>query len=585
MAAPDDPTQETSTTESMQRLERAIAAYLDFQSTEPPQDRETWLAAHPDLRDLLEPMLDGDPEPVAEDPVAGRQLGDFELVRRIGTGGMGVVYEAEQCSLGRRVALKLLRAHLSLESRALARFRREATIIASLEHPGIVKVLAVGEHEGAHFFAMELVDGVPLNKVITQISGHDPSTLSGSSVGETVLRESLRAQARPDPQPDVEQLERVWSKGYVETVVSLMAQVAQALGHAHDQGVVHRDVKPSNILVRRDGRAVLTDFGVARVDDLPGMTLTGEFAGSPHYVAPEQAMAKRVAVDHRADIFSLGATLYELLTLRLAFPGETNQEVLARIVTKDPVDPQKLNPKLAPDLAAIVMKALEKDPDRRYANARAFAEDLESFLSYRPVQARRVSMRTRVLRTVRREPLKAALIAVLLLAVPAIVGMGGYLLAKSRSIEVGDQTRREEETERRLATAYHQLHEGLPSRAVAQFAAILADDPSVVEARVGQILALLRSPSGQQRARELIGTRSNALPGIEQLLVRRARGGARPDPHTSDLELPAARTSAEYFLQAMVYIELGELGVDAWFVKAYEMLSRALLLSHRVPRY
>ncbi|HKE01172.1 MAG TPA: protein kinase, partial [Planctomycetota bacterium] len=412
-----------------------------------------------------------------------RRLGDFEIRREIGRGGMGVVYEAEQVSLRRTVALKVLPAHLTLHRAAVDRFRREALAAARLAHPSIVEVFSVGQEGDVHFFAMELVRGAPLDRLI---------------------EETKRGERPRDP---------------VETAVRLVALVADALEHAHRHGVVHRDVKPSNILVRPDGTPVLTDFGLAREEGWPSITRTGEFAGTPYYVSPEQALARRGGIDHRTDVFSLGVTLYECLTLERPFVGETSQEVLGRILTKEPVDPQKRNPELAGDLATIVMKSLEKDPGRRYATAAAMADDLRAFLEYRPIAAKPVGPATRVRRWTRREPAQAALVAVLLVGVPALAALGGYVLAKQPELAAAEDVARRAAVASAVEEGFHELGiqklAGLDdSRAAADaFERALALDPRNVEALLGLGMA-----------------QSKLEKRLEVLDVWAARGGAVHDP-------------------------------------------------------
>ncbi|MHC4920034.1 MAG: bifunctional serine/threonine-protein kinase/formylglycine-generating enzyme family protein [Planctomycetota bacterium] len=411
----------------MRQLEDAMDVFLAScdGAAEPPQDLDEGVS------ELLRPMLEetADSEPEVSDHLGGSgtargtMLGDFRIEEEIGRGGMGVVYRATQMSLGRAVALKVLPAHLTLQPSAIARFRREAQAMATMEHPGIVRIFAVGEQGNTNYFAMALVDGCPLSTIVARLHGQDLGELSGRSVGEAVIAET---------KTDESVLDQQWRRGYVQTVVELIIQVAEALEHAHRAGIIHRDVKPSNILIRVDGTAVLTDFGLAQDRGLPSMTMTGDFAGTPYYVSPEQALAKRVPLDHRADVFSLGSTLYELLTLQRPFPGDTSHEVLNKILVKEPPGPDKLNPYLAPDLAAIVLKALEKDPDRRYLSAASLAEDLRAFLEYRPVQARRVSTGRRLLRWVRREPLKALVALLLILSAPLLVTLGSYMAEVER---------------------------------------------------------------------------------------------------------------------------------------------------------
>ncbi len=447
------------------RLERALSAWLRWRDAEPPIPPEQLLAEHPELRDLLEPMLEEPAPDPAPEAAPARMLGEFRLLRELGRGGMGVVYEALQVSLNRRVAIKVLPAHLTLHPTAIARFQREAETAARLRHSGIVTVHAVASDGDVHWFAMDLVAGAPLDAILRRLGelpgdwsyapsanvaaaavpGPPASRRRGRRVaavrelpreqrsGATfaaALHAEMQARGCALPPPDATPAP-LWSRGYVEVVVTLLLQVADALAHAHRAGVVHRDVKPSNILIRPDGTAVLTDFGLAREQGLPSLTLTGDFAGTPHYIAPEQIEAQPGAVDGQADVFSLGATLYEALTAKRAFDGRTTREVLGRVADADPEDPQRLNPELAPDLAAIAMKALEKERARRYATADALAADLRAFLHYRPVAARRITRRERLRRWARRNPLIAGLSGAL-----ALVLLGGVAVALWQNVQL-----------------------------------------------------------------------------------------------------------------------------------------------------
>jgi WD40 repeat protein len=370
----------------MHKIERAIAVHDAWVAAGRPGALADLCAAHPDLAEHIE-ALAADPvevdRAIAADGPTGKRLGDFRLIGELGRGGMGVVYLAKQVSLDREVAVKVLPHHLTLQPTTIARFRREANLAARLEHPGIVAIHAVGRDGDAHWFAMERIDGERLSRT-------DPRTGQQRSVRQCA---------------------------------ELAAAVADALAHAHGHGVLHRDVKPSNILVRRDGQPVLTDFGLARELGTERITKTGHYAGTPVYSAPEQISGGK-DVDGRADVWSLGATLYELLTDRVPFDGDSEHEVLDRIRNDEPTDPLRLVPELAPDLAAIVLKALEKDPARRYASAAAFRDDLRAFLEYRPVTARRASRLQRAGRWLQRHPgWRAALVvvAVGLLAMPWFV--------------------------------------------------------------------------------------------------------------------------------------------------------------------
>src|SRR5215472_13781150 len=288
---------------------------------------------------------------------------------------MGVVYEARQVSLNRKVALKVLSGGLGMTSHAVQRFRREAEAAAKLHHTNIVPVYATGEQDGTHFYAMELIEGPSLNHVIRQLRqapGKGPAG-AGPAPPEPVTGDPASSGAALTG-PYVEGLgpssasaaggssTQLSSGGhYFDTVARMVAEVADALEHAHQHGVIHRDIKPSNLLLSPDGRLAVNDFGLARVLEQPGVTITGEFVGTPAYMSPEQITAGRTPLDHRTDIYSLGATLYELLALRPPFAGERRDQVLAQIMHKEPAPPRKLNPKVPVDLETICLKCLEKD--------------------------------------------------------------------------------------------------------------------------------------------------------------------------------------------------------------------------------
>jgi hypothetical protein len=344
-----------------------------------------------------------------------RRLGDFEVVRELGRGGMGIVYEALQVSLNRKVALKVLSGSLGLSSAAVQRFRCEAEAAAKLHHTNIVPVYATGEQDGTHFYAMELIDGPSLDHVIRQLrrpSGPEsPPTLSDAT-GPYVAQADLPAESPPPLH-----CASLGSGGaYFDAVARMVAEVADALENAHQNGVIHRDIKPSNLLLSPQGRLSVNDFGLARVLDQPGMTTTGEFVGTPAYMSPEQIASGRIPVDHRTDIYSLGATLYELLTLQPPFRGQSSEQVLAQIVQKEPQPPRKLNKKVPVDLETICLKALEKDPDSRYQTAGQMAEDLRRFANRFAISARRAGPVQRLVKWARRRPAVGASLGGLLLA-------------------------------------------------------------------------------------------------------------------------------------------------------------------------
>ncbi|HLJ95344.1 MAG TPA: serine/threonine-protein kinase, partial [Gemmataceae bacterium] len=301
--------------------------------------------------------------------LVGKRLGDFEIVREIGRGGMGIVFDAQQVSLNRKVALKVLSAGLGLTPKAVQRFHREAEAAAKLHHTNIVPVYATGEEQGTHFYAMERIDGPSLDAVIRQMrAGQSTDTGSESTPSDIATGPYIQAPL-PPPSFTGSGTGTPLSAERFDRAAAMIADVADALHHAHQHGVTHRDIKPSNLLLSSDGRLSVTDFGLARMLEQPGMTITGEFVGTPAYMSPEQVTAGRIPLDHRTDIYSLGATLYELLTLRPPFRADGRDKLLAMVVQKEPAAPRSIDAKIPRDLETICLKCLEKDPDRRYQNA------------------------------------------------------------------------------------------------------------------------------------------------------------------------------------------------------------------------
>jgi tetratricopeptide (TPR) repeat protein len=301
------------------------------------------------------------------DSLALRQLGDFRLVREIGRGGMGVVFEAEQLSLARRVALKVLPLAGALDPHQLARFKNEALAAAQLEHPHIVDVFGVGCHGGVHFYVMRYVAGRSLAQILA------------------AARESREPPGLP----------RFGTSEYFARVAALILQAAQALDHAHEMGVVHRDVKPGNLLLDNDGHLWVADFGLARSRARPEITLTGDLLGTLRYMSPEQAQGPRATVDGRSDVYSLGATMFELLTLRPLREGEDRAALLRAIDVADELSPLRFEPGVPRDLETIALKCLAREPESRYATAADLADDLRRFLENRPILAARPSLRQR----------------------------------------------------------------------------------------------------------------------------------------------------------------------------------------------
>ena len=344
--------------------------------------------------------------PMAEE-LSGAPVGDFRLVRELGRGGMGIVYEAEQLSLNRRVALKVLPFAATLDPRHLQRFAHEAKAAACLHHPNIVPVYAVGCDRGVHYYAMQYIEGQTLAASIQELrQQHGLVNANGSGgidhqptlppqprpLGDEPAKEAAPGEAPPCSARDTlvgEVTVRSQQKGnFFRQVARLGLSAAEALDYAHQVGVVHRDVKPANLLLDKQGKVWITDFGLARLETEGGLTMTGDMLGTLRYMSPEQALGKRGLVDHRTDIYSLGATLYELLTLEPAFPGNDRHELLEHIAVAEPRRPRHKNKAIPPDLETIVLKALAKNPEDRYATAQELAADLSRFLDDKPIQAK-----------------------------------------------------------------------------------------------------------------------------------------------------------------------------------------------------
>jgi serine/threonine protein kinase/Tfp pilus assembly protein PilF len=344
--------------------------------------------------------------PLAEDDVPGWDgdsglLGDFKLLREIGRGGMGIVYEAEQLSLSRRVAVKVLPFAATLDAKQLQRFKSEARAAAHLHHGNIVPVYGVGCQRGVHYYAMQFIEGRTLAALIAekrQQAGlpRAEHTQPSSAPAPKSLPESAQPSVETVVHDAGASATRQSAPVYFQTVARLGREAALALDHAHQLGVVHRDIKPSNLLLDTSGKLWLTDFGLARSPAEQALTLTGELVGTLRYMSPEQAFAKRGLVDHRSDIYSLGVTLYEALTLEAAYPAGDREEVLRQIALNDPRPPRRLNPAIPVDLETIVLKAMAREPEQRYNTAQELADDLASFLEHRPIRASRPTIRERL---------------------------------------------------------------------------------------------------------------------------------------------------------------------------------------------
>jgi WD40 repeat protein/serine/threonine protein kinase/tetratricopeptide (TPR) repeat protein len=373
------------------------------------------------------------------------RLGDFRILREVGRGGMGIVYEAEQVSLGRRVALKVLPRHALLDPEAVERFRRESRAAAGLHHTNIVQVFGTGEQDGLHYFVMQFIPGVGLNVLLGELKqlhpGRQPSVTRKASLagvaqgllsghlddptsiehrGSRMEDRGSKLEAILDP-PSAIRHPRSASAGsgrtYWVSIARIGAQVADALDYAHAHGVVHRDIKPSNLLLDPHGTVWVTDFGLAKAAaDPKDLTHSGDVLGTLRYMAPERFLGRS---DARGDVYGLGVTLYELLTFRSSFAVADRDQLLHQVVHEEPPRPRKVNPEVPRDLETVVLKAIAREPVDRYQTAAALADDLRRFIDDRPVRARRATAPERLWRWCRRDPRTAGLLGVLLLVLAA----------------------------------------------------------------------------------------------------------------------------------------------------------------------
>jgi serine/threonine protein kinase len=472
-------------------------------------DRASYCARYPELAEIVAECLEGldlvrsgiaSARPAAEaslpaEPIGrlASPLGDFQIVREIAQGGMGVVYEAVQLSLGRRVALKVLPFAATLDSRRLQRFKIEAQAAALLHHTHIVPIYAIGCERGVHFYAMQLIEGQSLAVVIEQLrreEHREPRTRgTGGSKAEPQppelqLTESLSpagpsrgpvfppAESRP-PRSDeasrstldrsvaaVTSGAKLASEAYIRRIARLMVQAADALEHAHQAGVIHRDIKPGNLLVDAAANLWVTDFGLAQLQADNGLTRSGDFLGTFRYMSPEQTSGQRTMLDHRTDIYSLGATFYELLTLEPVVPGETHQELLYDILHTEPKSLRHWNRAVPPELETIVLKALAKSPAERFQSAAELSADIQRYLDHKPIHARPPTLLDRVRKWSRRHP-SVAIAGVLLLGVIAVASLVSNRMIAREQAKTSAALDREKDRAREAEERFQQARQAV----------------------------------------------------------------------------------------------------------------------------
>jgi len=455
------------------RLLAAVKEYLSALEAGSRPSRREWLARYSDIAKELSECLDGlafvhsaagrlghgpshaTTAETGAEVVEGRPLGDFQLLREIGRGGMGVVYEAIQLSLERRVAVKVLPLAAALDSRHLQRFKHEAHAAAQLHHTNIVPVYAVGCERAVHFYAMQFIEGQSLADVISvlrrqagresdqpvasvslkpiarqretalsQTDSTQPLSAMGSSQktapgDQAHVPKTVGGATGIEPAESLGMLRISKGCGFARTVASLGLQAADALDYAHRMGVVHRDIKPANLLLDVRGNLWVADFGLAQLYEDNGLTQTGDLVGTLRYMSPEQASGRAVVLDQRTDIYSLAITLYELVTLERALVGTTREQLLYQISSTDPAPVRSIDRTIPSELEVIIAKAAAKDPAERYPTARALADDLKRFLADEPILARPPTVWDKVVKWTRRHR-ALALFAVAMLSLTAV---------------------------------------------------------------------------------------------------------------------------------------------------------------------
>ncbi len=399
------------------------------------------------------------------------QIEGYRILGILGQGGMGIVYRANQTKLNRTVALKVLPAIVGTANpSAVDRFRREATAAARLHHTNIVPIYDFGESQDSYYYAMEYITGKPLNVLIRRLADESVVSASPARLVDLLRHEILEtpaAHASPEvvgllsPSPDASGVSSLGTgrKAYFNQVARWMADAADALHYAHDQGIIHRDIKPANLLLAADGRIMIADFGLAKTTADQSFTMTGAFLGTLRYVSPEQAMARRVHVDHRTDIYSLGVTMYELLCFETAFPGDDEKDILGAVMTRDPTAPRKVNHQVPDELDTICMRCMEKAPAARYEDAKALGDDLRRFMHDLPIVAKRPGPLKRAAKFVRRhKPAVLATAALMLLAssIPVIAHYRKQQQLEARGREVAQ---REAEEATQEAAAAHRAQQ------------------------------------------------------------------------------------------------------------------------------
>ena len=573
---------------------RALEEYLEALSAGQTISRSDFLAQHSEIADALRQCLSGlefihtagiqlnDSQSFSggqpSDLISpSTRLGDYRILREVGRGGMGVVYEAEQVSLGRHVALKVLPFAAAIDPKKRQRFQIEAQAAAQLHHPHIVPIFSVGCDHEIHYYAMQFVEGRSLSVMLSELrrsKGDHPAEQGWhSGVPDPDQADKIDSSARKPLEVDMcvvdtceqriadssrlgtQYLDVVSAStsgsshpcnsfplstmsvlthrdpAFFRNIARLGVEAAEALEHAHGLGILHRDIKPANLLIDRDGALWITDFGLARFPSDLSLTHTGDIVGTLRYMSPEQALARRGVVDQRTDVYSLGVTLYELLALRPAFDGRDHQELLRQIALDEPTKPRRINPAIPRDLETIVLKAMAKDPSGRYTTAQELAADLKRFLDDRPILARRPGRVERGLRwAMRHRELVATTAAVL---VVALIVSTAAIWTEARKTEIANNNLQDANRKHNVyIIETWPLLDGFAMDRMRQVTTLIGSqgDPAIREELMGTYQQALKVyshatqlPPADLESRAIIAKAYNRM-GLTNAMLSRAKG-------------------------------------------------------------
>jgi serine/threonine protein kinase/formylglycine-generating enzyme required for sulfatase activity len=515
-------------------------------------------------------------DPPGEDiPEALREIGRYSILREIGRGGQGVVYLARDTSLNRQIAIKVLASGAAFWPSTRERFLREAEAASKLDHPNICSIHEIGETRGHPYIAMRFVDGESLGRKIQRarraVERGEPSNLLGHAPGADTPHRMASGSAVTTSGPN--------TRGEIAAVARVIEKTARALQAAHEAGLVHRDIKPGNIMVTRDDEPVILDFGLAREaeSDQSRLTGSGQLVGTPAYMSPEQLEGDRGDIDGRTDVYALGVTLYESLTYRLPFAATTREQLYRMIATKEPPNPRRLNPRISRDLKVVLETAMEKNRGRRYRSAEAFAEDLRRLRAHEPIHARPPGPVTRAWKWTRRNPGRAA---ALIAAIVTVLAVAGFL--------TGEKIARDRAVARHLVRAERLLAKGDPAAALEAVTRARERDPGStapleLKVRIDESVRLARAEARKRdalaaaaRAREEAAARLREYARARRALAPRREEAARLTTACFERYAPAAERSRLCRLEKEVRAE--EQRLERLLREVREALERAVRL-------